>query len=1023
MSDNTTLSFVSSAGITEDYSSLRRLGINYIARLSHQLWTDFNSHDPGITILEVLSYAIMDLGYRSSFEMRDLLTPNPLKSPVNANNPFGELQKDFFSASEILVSNPVSPVDFRKLFIHIPGVKNAWMIEAEDEKINERLPKAETGDGLSYKLGGLYKILVELEDGSDPDNEVRVSEIREHIEKIFYNYRSLGEDLISVEVVKEKPLLLKGRIEVDEEVDLNDIEAQIAFSIQEFLTPTIHFYSLGQMLENGWGMDEIFRGTIFPEELPFQGFLDDNELKGAKLRKQVYKSDLYQVILDIEGVKAINKLELDLLEPNDSLSKDEWYVDIRGEKGVVYKPVIDLINSLNLTYKKGDFVSGSRESSPFRSEQFVREKLTLLRHLNRKPLLDRAQDRAIQEGSYRDLEKYVSIQTDFPNVYRVDEGEITASLSEAYKARVKQLKAFLTIFDQILANYLADLQNIRTIFSLSQEPESQVHFYKNLRGIVPGIDDVLVNHYSLDAESLVKLGEPGVFYTKDHDDSKEVIIGRLSNLVPANPMPEEEFISKVKLSTRECFKTPANGENGKRGVAKKDEKDSEERFERFMAVIKDLTIQDKYEVTLKEIIHDESERKRVKNLVLNHLAARFGEQFTEYALLLYQNYESNSCQEPQFEGKNRLIKAKTNFLKNIPEMGRDRGKAMNHRSEELREIKKFYESYNISGLRKRVSNILGLDPGSDNLRFQRSQLSSGPKVLIIKREDSSRDSFNFVAVSANDDGSAPSFEPDTWIPLESVKQYNIRAKGLRDKEEFMQTLLDASSRLIEEIEAYEINDSSLIEEQLGKKPDEEVAHLQIKKSEVSDSSLPYRIALVTAKGDEIALGNTFFEERKRAVQELRRLVELVYPEKIQNEGFYVIEHILLRPFEDGIKLLEPFPVDHRMPSNSGGTGPLILSEDPYSFWISIFAMKAWPRFSDEEGRAFFEQTVRREAPAHMGIRFHWLSGKNMYEFEDAYLNWLYDEGRRYSDECQIQESMNHLIELLNKFNQRFDPEA
>ena len=40
-----------------DFDFLREQGIKYIEALGSKLWTDYNSHDPGITMLEVLSYA------------------------------------------------------------------------------------------------------------------------------------------------------------------------------------------------------------------------------------------------------------------------------------------------------------------------------------------------------------------------------------------------------------------------------------------------------------------------------------------------------------------------------------------------------------------------------------------------------------------------------------------------------------------------------------------------------------------------------------------------------------------------------------------------------------------------------------------------------------------------------------------------------------------------------------------------------------------------------------------------------
>ena len=57
-----------------DYYRLRREGIGFIEKMGSRLWTDYNTHDPGITILEAFCYALTDLAYRSEWDIKDLLT-------------------------------------------------------------------------------------------------------------------------------------------------------------------------------------------------------------------------------------------------------------------------------------------------------------------------------------------------------------------------------------------------------------------------------------------------------------------------------------------------------------------------------------------------------------------------------------------------------------------------------------------------------------------------------------------------------------------------------------------------------------------------------------------------------------------------------------------------------------------------------------------------------------------------------------------------------------------------------------
>lgn len=69
------LAVVESAAVTApDFPSLRQQAMALVCSLAGDTWTDHNAHDPGITILEQLCYALTDLGYRSQFALPDLLT-------------------------------------------------------------------------------------------------------------------------------------------------------------------------------------------------------------------------------------------------------------------------------------------------------------------------------------------------------------------------------------------------------------------------------------------------------------------------------------------------------------------------------------------------------------------------------------------------------------------------------------------------------------------------------------------------------------------------------------------------------------------------------------------------------------------------------------------------------------------------------------------------------------------------------------------------------------------------------------
>ncbi|MCB2206167.1 hypothetical protein KQI65_15600 [bacterium] len=125
MNDATTIKKLAALGASEDYTALRKEGIDLIEQLGRALWTDFNIHDPGITLLELLCYAETEIGYKLGFSVEDLLARHPAAPQDPADDAASQC---FYTAREILTCNPWTPGDFRKLCIDLEGVRNAWLL-------------------------------------------------------------------------------------------------------------------------------------------------------------------------------------------------------------------------------------------------------------------------------------------------------------------------------------------------------------------------------------------------------------------------------------------------------------------------------------------------------------------------------------------------------------------------------------------------------------------------------------------------------------------------------------------------------------------------------------------------------------------------------------------------------------------------------------------------------------------------------------------------------------------------------
>jgi len=161
-----------------DYAFLRQEGIRHLERLGAGLWTDFNAHDPGITILEQVCYAITDLAYRINYDIKDILT-------LEGEDAYRSLH----SPAEALTIHPVTLTDLRKLAIDVPGVKNAWfepvehvqpglMYDPSEEVLYLKTSSSEPEP--SYQepaMRGLYRVLLETDNSQGRDAASILSEV------------------------------------------------------------------------------------------------------------------------------------------------------------------------------------------------------------------------------------------------------------------------------------------------------------------------------------------------------------------------------------------------------------------------------------------------------------------------------------------------------------------------------------------------------------------------------------------------------------------------------------------------------------------------------------------------------------------------------------------------------------------------------------------------------------------------------------------------------------------------------
>ena len=741
----------------EDYYRLRRDGIGFLAQMCSQLWTDYNTHDPGITILEALCYAITDLAYRAGWDIKDLLAP-AIPSPDQSQPYPGQA---FFSARNILSVNPTTPDDFRRLLIDLETVRDAWVScqECACEQgyyawcdkgklvLSYQPPPGVTPAPEPIRPRGLYRALLELEsdpelgdlndrkieynyishdkNGSyatlmemrfpppdpsasdlwalflgsddafagrhgasftlqldasgaakgydlfgDPDRdqeEERDSYLRGHWRDIFFlsftvtlqlpkeagseemvtheiaianaalrvfgnasaknattaagwkalfegqvgaeliqRYRkkmqrqraavqaaqlalaarrNLDEDFCGIAVVGVEEVAVCADVEVQPDADIERVQASIWFEIERYFNPPVPFYTLQELLDDGVPVEEIFNGPALES-----GFLRDSDLAAAALKPVLRVSDLINRLMDIEGVIAVNQLQLTKYDSEGHVVKGAadptWRADgkaIPSDKisaswlmylSPRHQPRLYLNASRFLFYKNGlPFLPRMDEAG---------DTLTQMRGETLRPLNQSApKDLPVPAGNYREPEDYFPVQYSFPLSYGIGPDGLPSQASSERQAQAKQLKAYLMVFEQLLGNSFAQLAHAADLFSL--DPKTQNSYF-----VLP-------------------------FSGENQPDHKELILG----------------FSEIVDSALDGAALQALAETGP---------EFHERRNRF----------------------------------LDHVMARFGEQFSEYALLL-SNLQGEQVALDQ------LIKDKIAFIKAYPLVSHDRGRAFNYR--------------------------------------------------------------------------------------------------------------------------------------------------------------------------------------------------------------------------------------------------------------------------------------------------------------------------------------------------------
>jgi hypothetical protein len=461
-----------------DLHLLKEQGLRKIQELSGKQWTDFNFHDPGVTILEVLCYALTDLAYRADFEISDLLNTEGREKIKDA----------LFPPEEILTTNALSTLDFKRLILDMKGVKNCTIAPYLHERT----------------IPGVFDIQIEIHPDYE-DEEFREG-IKKKIVQLVETNRPLGIDFSEPVFMEHEPIGILLDLELTNDIDPKKIFSEFVQCVQNYFSPEIKFRSLQELWEKGIPVEKIFDGPVLKN-----GFLLEEEILQHSVRQQIFVSDLMSLIMAIPGVSFVHELKI-IGKQNQPFN---WIYNVPGNK----TPKLDPRTTTFICRYKNTIVYKSEPSSI---------ELRFSPHLNRTSS-HRQNTLDVPKGVSRNLKKYHSVQNDFPETYGIGAKGPAAGASDEKLGAIKQLKGYLMIYDQIMGNFLAQLDHVKYLFSTEDIDHTYaVQFLEELPGIellyTKFVENYLVTHHDFDDKIKLKAA-----WVRFLDTTKEKITWQIRN--------------------------------------------------------------------------------------------------------------------------------------------------------------------------------------------------------------------------------------------------------------------------------------------------------------------------------------------------------------------------------------------------------------------------------------------------------------------------------------------------------------
>jgi hypothetical protein len=407
-----------------NFDMLKAEAIAWVQQLAGKGWTDYNAHDPGVTILEQLCYALTDLAYRADFSIADLLA-----------GPGGAIARSRFgphAAWRALPGPPVTVLDFRRLLLdRVRGLGNVW------------LKPREIGSG---SADGLYDIRIQPETplpGIHVKGRPRHARLAARVRRMFLRHRPLCEDIGSARVLRPLRTRVGATVHLQPGARPEEVMAEAIYRLALTFAPEPRRRDLASVAP-GTAAADLFEGPLARNGLLAPGAL-------GKKPAEITLDMLSERLSDIPGVLG---------------ARDLWlWVKGAGDCGEGYVVDDDHVCSLDAGIADDDFplvLTSDGQPCAVDRDEVVRRLERMWDLHRRRPRLKAAyhQEFPMPQGRPRQVTDFAALAGQFPRVYGLGDGNTSPA-----GAAQGQLLGFLAIFEMLMVDYCDRLGDVRALMA------------------------------------------------------------------------------------------------------------------------------------------------------------------------------------------------------------------------------------------------------------------------------------------------------------------------------------------------------------------------------------------------------------------------------------------------------------------------------------------------------------------------------------------------------------------------------